>query len=315
MDVKWLEDLQALILTGSFTKAAERRNVTQPAFSRRIQSLEHWFGVSLVDRDQRPFALHQHVLDNKDAVIQCIDLLYELRSRVQAASKGRKRIVFASQHALTVSVFPELIGFVREGLGIMSYRLRIGNKPDCVTRFLSGEADFLLCYEMHDIGTALPAETTTTVELGHEALMPVAHPALADTLDFTGVTGGPIPLVAHPRDSFMGQVLEQECLRDLVMRCNVEVVCESAYSAGLKQLVLAGLGMAWLPRSLVAEDIHGGQLRALDDVLKAPRLRIVLHGQRKPHSQEAQAIFRYFADMQESPLAKYGVVRRDRASA
>jgi len=50
MDTKWLEDFISLAETGSFSRSAEMRHVTQPAFSRRIQSLESWLGTDLIDR-------------------------------------------------------------------------------------------------------------------------------------------------------------------------------------------------------------------------------------------------------------------------
>ena len=50
MDTAWLADLRALAETLNFSRAAERRNITQPAFGRRIRSLEAWCGAELVDR-------------------------------------------------------------------------------------------------------------------------------------------------------------------------------------------------------------------------------------------------------------------------
>ena len=44
MEIKWLEDFVTLADTSSFSRAAELRNVTQPAFSRRIKQLEGWLG-------------------------------------------------------------------------------------------------------------------------------------------------------------------------------------------------------------------------------------------------------------------------------
>jgi DNA-binding transcriptional LysR family regulator len=42
VEIKWLEDFVTLAETSSFSRAAEIRNVTQPAFSRRIKQLETW---------------------------------------------------------------------------------------------------------------------------------------------------------------------------------------------------------------------------------------------------------------------------------
>ena len=39
METKWLEDFVSLAETRSFSRSAQLRRVTQPAFSRRIQAL------------------------------------------------------------------------------------------------------------------------------------------------------------------------------------------------------------------------------------------------------------------------------------
>lgn len=57
MELKWLEDFLALHTTRNFHTAAKQRNVSQPAFSRRIQSLETWVKEPLFDRNARPASL------------------------------------------------------------------------------------------------------------------------------------------------------------------------------------------------------------------------------------------------------------------
>ncbi|HEX2474430.1 MAG TPA: LysR family transcriptional regulator, partial [Lacipirellulaceae bacterium] len=50
MDLDWLKDFLALAEQGNFSRAADVRNVTQPAFSRRIRAMEDWIGVPLFVR-------------------------------------------------------------------------------------------------------------------------------------------------------------------------------------------------------------------------------------------------------------------------
>jgi LysR family transcriptional regulator, hypochlorite-specific transcription factor HypT len=50
MDTAWLEDFLAIVEEGGFRRAADRRAVSQPVFSRRIKALEEWVGTSLSDR-------------------------------------------------------------------------------------------------------------------------------------------------------------------------------------------------------------------------------------------------------------------------
>jgi LysR family transcriptional regulator, hypochlorite-specific transcription factor HypT len=54
LDLEWLEDFVALCESGNFSRAAQSRNIAQPAFSRHIRSLEEWAGVELIDRSQHP---------------------------------------------------------------------------------------------------------------------------------------------------------------------------------------------------------------------------------------------------------------------
>ena len=57
MNLIWLEDFLALAATGNFSRAADERHMTQPAFSRRVRALEEWLGVVLIDRTTHPAAL------------------------------------------------------------------------------------------------------------------------------------------------------------------------------------------------------------------------------------------------------------------
>lgn len=46
MEIRWLEDFLSLVETRNFSRSAEARYTTQPAFSRRIKSLEEWVGAA-----------------------------------------------------------------------------------------------------------------------------------------------------------------------------------------------------------------------------------------------------------------------------
>ena len=77
MDTKWLEDFVSLAETSSFSRSAQLRHVTQPAFSRRIQSLEAWAGVALVDRSSYPTRLTPA---GAAFYTQAVDILQSLQS-------------------------------------------------------------------------------------------------------------------------------------------------------------------------------------------------------------------------------------------
>ena len=72
MEIKWLEDFLTVASTGSFSKAAEQRNVTQPAFSRRIKSLELWLGTDLIDRSTYPTKLTKNGLAFRETAEEAV---------------------------------------------------------------------------------------------------------------------------------------------------------------------------------------------------------------------------------------------------
>lgn len=54
MTIVQLEYIVAVDTQGSFSKAAERCNVTQPTLSMQIQKLEEELGITIFDRSKKP---------------------------------------------------------------------------------------------------------------------------------------------------------------------------------------------------------------------------------------------------------------------
>ena len=93
MDLKGLEDLLALLEEQSFTRAAKRRHVTQPAFSRRIRLLEEWLGVEIVDRRTKPVSILPAGKELEEGFRDMVTRLYALRSRSRQNLKIRTESV------------------------------------------------------------------------------------------------------------------------------------------------------------------------------------------------------------------------------
>jgi DNA-binding transcriptional LysR family regulator len=150
MRLEWIEDILAVAEHGSFQAACEKRNVSQPAFSRRIRQIEQALGLSLFDRATRPARLAPHVLDQLDRMRELSagmrDLTLALRD---AEGRRRRRIVIASQHAIAATSTPEIIGRFAD-LDIDT-RLRSANRDDCLAQIMTRRADIAF---IHDVAGA-----------------------------------------------------------------------------------------------------------------------------------------------------------------
>ncbi len=282
MELKWLEDFLVLMETRSFSAAAARRHVSQPAFSRRIQALETWLGATLVDRTYKPLRPTAVAVENEAEFRHLVASLYELRSRLRAEQSGEFRVTLAVQHSLSTYYLPSLIdGLERRGFD-QTYRVRSANKNDCVVMFLRGEADFLMCYEAGDAPTEISATTARRKLLGTERLMLIGAPDGSGGSRFGADEGAHLPLIGYPQDSFFGGLLWQTRMPEMMRRYRVETVCVSAFAFGIREMAIGGLGAAWLPRSLIAEDLAQGRLAPIDGVAPPYDMHIAVYAPRNP---------------------------------
>ncbi len=263
MAIKWLEDYLALIELGSFSAAARKRNVSQPAFSRRIQQLEEWLGVVLIDRSRKPLCLtplaEQHEANFRRLVTQ----IYEFRANIRADSAHKSDLVLVSQHSLAASRLPALIDDLKVVLPDHRFRIRSENRDSGVALLLRGEADILLIYEADQADRCVPPQFAKSCVLGEDALVLVASPRLAESEQFR-LLGHPLPLLSFPPESFFGQALRVNALTELMNARLVEFQHVSEFSLGLREMALMHQGAAWLPRSLIAGDLDRGALSELD---------------------------------------------------
>jgi len=291
MELKWLEDMLLLLETGSFSKAARYRNITQPAFSRRIRSLENWLGATLVDRRRNPLRFTRAALNTEAEMRHLVNGFYELRGRVRAETQSKRRMIFTTQHTLTVTHLPRLLHFLERRRPRIAYRVRSANKEECVTQMARGEADFLLCYEMPSLGTGLASGTVRRMQLGRERLLPVTACGAPNIPIHVPQEGEPLPLLLYPEDSFLGQVLRDTCLPRVLKTYSIETVCESAFSVGVKEMTLSGLGIAWLPLGLVEAELARGILYSHEETLGACEMSMSLYAAATPSSAETERVW------------------------
>ncbi|MCS4504455.1 HTH-type transcriptional regulator YjiE [wastewater metagenome] len=284
MKVTWLEDFLALVDTGTFSRAASLRNVTQPAFSRRIQMFEDWLGVELVNRRAHRLELTDTAARFEPALRGLVNEVYEVRSRMRADAVAEHRVGLTTQHTLMVSHLPRLLRQLRDRHEGTAFRVRTGNLEDCILQLSRGEADMLMCFELE--GEPLSGYTAGKMEripVGMEQLIPVAARDPSGRPSFDPVESRTIRLLSYPEESFLGRVVRNQCLAELVRDHTVETVCESAFTMGIKEMTLSGLGIAWLPYHLIEREIQDGSLVALHESLHTPRLNICLYASTGEH--------------------------------
>lgn len=297
MELKWLKDFIALVEQGSFSKAAEARFVTQPAFSRRIRSLENWLGVSLVDRDKYPTTLTPAGEAFAEHARQLISQTYAVRNQMRDIQAAREQLLIVAQHALAVSFFPPWMKTLEALTNGALVKVESGNLHDNVEAFLSGNGDFLLCYASEDVFSQLQRDDVESLQVGVDELVPVSVSDEAGEALHKVIAGEPLKLLSHPPESFFGRLLARECFPHLPADVPVHLACENALSEALKALVLNGYGVAWLPKSLITRELEGGQLVRLEPPLRSLDLSIRLYRLRQPAGSAGDRFWTYLTEL------------------
>jgi len=141
METKWLEDFVSLAETRSFSRSAQLRHVTQPAFSRRIQALEAWAGTDLVDRSSYPTRLTPAGQTLYAQSLEMLQALQSTRAMMRGHSTaGQDVIEFAVPHTLAFTFFPAWVSSLREKFGPIKSRLIALNVHDAVMRLVLADA-------------------------------------------------------------------------------------------------------------------------------------------------------------------------------
>lgn len=299
MRAEWLEDLLAIFDGGSLNRAAEARFLTQPAFSRRIGALESYLGLELLDRSRKPAQLLAGVKNQEIKIREIVALTRELVSELKNLDKeNRDQVVIASQHAITTSIAPEIVRYITSKMDL-NIRLRSANRDECTALMMTGQSDIMLCYRAHFEAAETRSDFVDEIVLGNEPFIPVAS-----TESIAGFReaykDGRLPIIAYPSNVFMGEVM----LREIAPLIDNDVVlikrAETALTLAALQLANAGIGIAWIPRSLADPDLRAGRLTILGEILPETMFAVTVQRLRKNRSKSElevwDAIRRFFSD-------------------
>jgi LysR family transcriptional regulator, hypochlorite-specific transcription factor HypT len=256
MDTNWLADLEALAATLNFSRAAESRNITQPAFGRRIKALEAWCGAELVDRSTHRLQLTAAGRAMLEAANDVNRRLERVRREIEASAATTAVLTFAATHALSFSFFPAWMQTLGADASTLPMRLLSDNMNQCERLMLAGDAQFLLCHFRAGSPTTLTDDAFRHVTLARDRLIPVSRRdgegRALHRLPGTGACS--VPLIAFEESSGMGRILSS-ALADSRAPLNSKQVLSSHLAMVLKALAIEGKGVAWIPESLVTDEL------------------------------------------------------------
>lgn len=266
MELIWIEDFLALCRVQNFTRAAEAQGATQPAFSRRLQRLEEWLGCCLVQRGVRPLTLTPEGEVFRLRAERLREDMRDARRAVQSLSShyAKPNRLFTT-NTLAIGFFPKWSRATK----LQNTTLIVASITACLEALRAGRADRALIplFPNDEAPIGLDYEI-----VGQERLTLMATPDIAKLVRLEGkILRGPL-LMYTPKTGYGAEIAAR--LTAMQVQLADPPLCESASAEALAAQAREGLGAAWIPHSLMTDDLVTCKMpKALESCSKILLLR------------------------------------------
>lgn len=263
------------IRDGSIRKASENLHVASSAISRQLLQLEYEFDVELfvrMPRGIRPTAAGEALLAyigqcNRDAVKLKQDI-----ARLKGGIRGTIRI--AAAESIVEEILPKAMSRFQPDFPLIDFSLISGNNYRMHEELLTRDADIVCAF---DVGEGGKSHVVAAINVDIGVIVPTGHP-LCELEAVTLVDCSRYPMITLTLDW-----LAHSSIRALLdeRKVPMRIISRVERISSLKKLVSAGLGIAFLSRVGLTEEIEHGRIAWLPlqaNVAKPATISLLVDG-------------------------------------
>jgi DNA-binding transcriptional LysR family regulator len=256
MDFEQLRTFQYVSRLKSFSRAAEKLGVTQPAISAQIRSLEKEVGARLFERDGgkvtytaagrlfEPFA--EHCLQCQSHILTAIAELYR---------SARGEVSVSASEATSLYILPAVFSQYKRQYSRVNLNIVRAEHARSLEAVLNRDVDFAIA--------SMPVkDTRLIVQVIHRddivLVVTPTHPlCMRETVTLADLTQYPLLVLKQGRQrTHLNNYFDHHEIRP-------RIAMELDSSELLKRLVLAEMGMGFLPHANVRDEEHAGLLKVV----------------------------------------------------
>ena len=250
MDLANLNAFIAIAELGSFSDAAERLHLTQPAVSKRIASLEQQLGIRLFDRLGREIGLTEAGRALLPRAYQILNVLDDTRRALTNLSgEVSGRLTLATSHHIGLHRLPPLLRTFTRQYPRVALDIQFLDSEVAYEEVLHGRAELAV------------------ITLAPETREPVhAVPVWDDPLDFVAAPEHPLArngrisladVARHPAVFPGGNTFTHHIVQGLfeAQGLTPNIAMSTNYLETIKMMVSIGLAWSVLPRTMLDEQV------------------------------------------------------------
>jgi DNA-binding transcriptional LysR family regulator len=298
LNFDWLTTFLEVARQKSFSRAAEKLHVTQPSISAQIRALESHLGQRLLDRGGGKVTLTAAGKAFQPFAEQSLIQLKQVRLTLADMERTpRGSLTISANDSTALYVLPVLIGKFKKQYPKVALNIVRAERSKTLELVLSREVEFGI--------VSLPVrDPRLHVELIHEDRLVLVVPA-----------GHPLTLLERPTLSDAAKheflVPKEGRRRELIDHLFIQnktarrIAMELDSSELLKRLIVAGLGISFMPRINVVDELKQGLVQIVHvEGVDIPRNLGLISPLDADHTRAGNAFFKFATGNTRAKLVK-----------
>ncbi|MFF2480719.1 LysR family transcriptional regulator [Paenibacillus sp. NPDC058071] len=256
MNISQLETLITISKTMSFRKAGELLNLTQPAVSAQIRTLEDEFKTLLIDRNQ-PVTLTDHgqvFLEHAEKIITIVEDLKQRLSDLSSTPQGH--IVIGTTSSIAIQLLPRVLSYFQNQYPLIKTTIHTMPSSQVMTSVEHGTVDIGITYltekNPNVDSSVLYFDTFELVVAPDHPMSGLTHTTVDKLRD--------VPFIMLAPDTLGRRFLDQ-IFRKYGLQPNI--VMELSSSEEVKRMVEINLGAAVVSKLSIYNELKHGSLRMI----------------------------------------------------
>ncbi|MBW7453993.1 LysR family transcriptional regulator [Paenibacillus sepulcri] len=256
MNISQLETLLTISKTMSFRKAGELLNLTQPAVSAQVKSLEDEFKTVLIDRNQ-PVTLTdrgQVFLEHASRILSIVEELKQKLSDLNETPQGH--ILLGTTSSIAIQILPRVLSYFQDQFPLIKTTIHSMPSAQVMTSVENGSVDLGITY----LSERNPnVETSVLYYDTYDLVVSPEHP-------LSGLKHMPVEALKDiPMIMLSPDTLGRRFLDKIFRKFNIEpnIVMELSSSEEVKRMVEINLGAAVVSKLSIANEVRLGTLKRI----------------------------------------------------
>ncbi len=271
MDIQNIRAFLMIAETGSFSRAAERLFITQPAISKRISTLEFALDCQLFDRLGKNVQLThagKAIIPSYQRILTEIDEAQRIISTLRTQVSGHLK--FGTSHHIGLHRLPPILRHYTRQYPDVELDIQFMDSEQAADLILQGNIELALITLPDDIEKPL---TTIPIWTDDMQCVVASDHALSkqSTVTIKQLTEYGVLLQSH--STHTRDIIDHA----LKLDAKTKIIMESNYLETIKAMIQNGLGWGVLPESMIDDSLHKLKIKSI----KMERhLGILLHASR-----------------------------------